>query len=854
MGANNWKHIESLFHAALRLDGGERGAYLTRACAGDDSLRREVESLIAAFEGYDGFIDEPTVKLGLCVLSDPAGESMAGETIGPYKILRLLGRGGMGEVYLAEDTRLGRKVALKFLSGKLLNDNWAKRQLVKEAQAVAMLDHRNICTVHGMEEAGGRNFIVMQYIEGRPLTDLILDRFQDTETVLQIAEQIVNALSEAHAHGIIHRDIKPQNILVTADGQVKVLDFGLAKFIPQKQGLAGGGDQRSETSKLGLIVGTVAYTSPEQLRGERLDYRSDIFSCGTVLYEMISGKNPFARGSMAETISAILSTEPPPLRSVAPGASHEISRIIHRCLKPDRDQRYPSASDLSYDIESLRRGAKTSNPENFYSNHRVAAIITVLLLVAAACAFTYSRLTRVRTIAVLPIVNESNNSDIEYLSAGLTESLVGKLSGLSKLRVKALKRPPEPAAFDALKIGRDLKVEAVLVGTLTRRGELFVVQTELLDAADGSKLWGREYGVNLEQIFDLQRDVTENVAASLGLRLEGGEENLWPAGRTKNPEALQRYMLGRYYLNRRSRENIRRAIAHFEEAIVLDPSYAEARAGIADCYVLLPSVAYGHMPTDEAMRRAKGEANTALTINDRLPEAHTSAGVVQLRYEWNWQEAERAFQRAIELNPDYAPAHYWYSNLLAITGRHEEAMAESAVAKQLEPDSPSAGLNQCRTIFLARRYDGAVTCFKKMLAEEPDDINAWYMLGLVYRAKGMSEEATGIFQKLYESEGHKLYAAPQLGYCYAKAGRREEAMKILSDLEEASKHDNLPAQEVAVIHVGLGDVENAFAWLEKAHQDRYAPLTYINVEPLFDGLRSDPRFTELVRRLQLPAE
>ncbi|HEX7176197.1 MAG TPA: protein kinase [Pyrinomonadaceae bacterium] len=860
MEVKDWQHVESLFHAALGLRAGERAALLARECAGDAALRGEVESLLAAFEGHRDLLEEPAFSLGLKVMSEDAvSASLVGMQVGPYKLMEALGRGGMGEVYLAEDTRLGRKVALKSLSGRLVGDNWARRQLIREAQAVAMLDHPNICAVHGIEEQDGHSFIIMQYVEGENLSRLISERPPDAKRALALALQVVGALAEAHAHGIIHRDIKPQNVMVNADGQAKVLDFGLAKLV-RPQSALGAVDSPSQASQSGLVMGTVAYMSPEQLRAERLDFRSDIFSLGTVLYELLSGKNPFARTSDAETISAILTCRPAPLTQATSEVSPELSRIVLKCLEKDREQRYHSASELLYELSNLQTAGHTAprGRAHFARPHftsratrAAAAIFLLVLLVSTFLWLSYARLTRVQNLAVLPIVNESGDASFDYLGDGLTESLIKKLSGLSKLRIKAFTTVAvyRGREFDPRQVGRELRVDAVLMGRLVRQGESLVLQTRLVDAANGSQLWDAKYDVRLEQVFELQNQISENVAAGLELRLGLEEKNSLAAHRA-SPEAFNHYMLGRYYWNNRNPENIQRAIKHFEEAFVLEANYAEAHAGLADCYVFLASAAYGEMTTADAMRKAKGAANLALKIDERLPEAHTSVGVVQLRYDWTWDEAEREFKRAIELNPDYAPAHYWYSNLLAITGRLEDAIAESERAKALDPSSPSVSLNRCRAFFLARQHDRAAACFNEMLDKEPGNERVQYILGLVYQQKGMYEEAIKIHEKIAET--NLRLAAGALGYSYGRTGRREEALKMLDKINELSKQKTVPVMETAIIYVGLGDKNNAFAWLEKAYEERFASLTYLAVEPLFDSLRADARYHSLLRRLNLP--
>jgi serine/threonine protein kinase/lipoprotein NlpI len=854
--SNNWQHIQSLFHAAASLETEDRVAYLDRECAEDRSLREEVESLLAASEKPADFLDRPALSLGLQVMSHESTHEHAlpaGQLVGSFKIRNRLGSGGMGEVYLAEETQLGRVVALKFLSPRLTGDQWAKRQFIKEAQAVARVDHPNICAVHRFEETNDHSFIVMQYVEGQRLDQLMEERKLNPVELLSLAIQIASALTEAHAHGIIHRDIKPANIMVTANRQVKVLDFGLAKLVPE-QSLLEASEQTSQSLRLGFIPGTVAYMSPEQLRGEKLDYSTDIFSFGTVLYQMFSGKNPFAREAQAEVISAILTCEPPPLKQHTSHLPRELDRISQKCLEKNKRERYQSASELLFDLETLRKelDKRRRNPLLEYFSMRTAAAIILLFLLIIVSTFVYFRLTRVHTVAVLPIINESGDAGVDYLGDGLTDSLINKLSHLKKLQVKALTVVSgyKDANIDPRKVGRELHVDAVVLGKIVRQGDSLVLQTSLVNAEDGTQLWEQKYNLKMTEIFSLQDDISENITANLELRPEGEVKTLLAVRGTENPEAFRQYMLGRYYWKNRDAENIERAIDSFDAAIKLDPVYAQAYAGLADCYVLLNTVAYGHLRPEEAMTRARAAAKQALEINDTLPEAHTSLGVVYLKYDWNWQAAEREFKRAIELKADYAAAHYWYSNLLVITGHSSAAIAESKAARDLDPFSSSTKMNFCRAFYYARDFEKADSCFSEMVREDSQNAIAQYILGFVYLQEQRNDEAIGIFEKLYARKDKSLGAAA-LGYAYGRVGRRAEAQKILSRTKDLSEQTYLSPQEMAIINLGLGDTNQTFLWLNKAYDDRSAPLIYLTAEPLFDSLHTDARFSSLAQRLNL---
>jgi serine/threonine-protein kinase len=872
MAHEDWKRVEELFHAACGMPASERTAYLHRECAGDTSLREEVESLLSAYDARPEFMAQPAFSLGLRVMAiKSVAESLVGKQIGSYQILAHLGRGGMGEVYLAEDGQLGRKVALKFLSHKLADDSWGKRQLRKEAQSAARLDHPNICAVYGLEELDGYSFIVMQYVEGETLSSHIRNGTLPQERIPHLALQITSALAEAHAHGIIHRDIKPQNIMVSTGGQAKVLDFGLAKSV--RQGALAAGDGDSQISDPGLVIGTVGYMSPEQLRAERLDYGSDIFSLGTLLYELFSGENPFARASGAETITAILTSQPKPLRNIAPDVSTGLERIVHKCLAKDRAGRFYSASELLYELSALQQ-------EN-YSRPRPRkrlsiAAFTLLTLLVAVPAFIYLRqlwdhlpgvasapnmtaarsvlpsATNVHSLAVLPISAEGAGNGLEYLADGLTESLIGKLYSFPELRVKAFTsvsgykgKPVDPQSA-----GRELNVDILLLGKIIRRRNSLVLQSRLVRAEDGSLIWAGERYIQLADVLSLQDDIAKSVTDSLELRSTGEKAMLASHG-TANPEAFRLYMLGRYYWRNRNEENIKKAIGYFNRAIKIDPVFAQAHSGLADSYVLLSTVSFGKTPPEEAMSKATAAAKEALTLNGNLPEAHTSLGVVSLRYDFDWGNAEREFKKAIELKPDHAPAHYWYSSLLIILGRRDEAVAESEIAKNLDPFSPPSVMNFCRTLSLSRQYDRAIACYDKLVEEDPDNDHAQYLRGLAYQRSGRVEDALGIFQRLYKK--NRALAGAALGYAYGKKGRMEEARKVLAEMEELSKQRYVPPQEFAIIYIGLGDNDNAFKCLEKAYQEHFPTLAYLAVDPIFSSLHSDARFVALTERLKLPA-
>jgi eukaryotic-like serine/threonine-protein kinase len=844
--SNRLSQIEQVFHAVLEVPAAERAAYLTRACGDDPALWAEVTSLISSFESSNGFMEQPALDLGIRVLSQDSAVSLVGKTIKSYRIISPLGKGGMGEVYLAEDTRLGRRVALKFLSNELVGDEWAKRQLVNEAKAVARLDHPNICPVYGIEEDEDHRFIVMQYVEGRTLSVLIRERSLDPQQILPVAQQIAGALAEAHQHGIIHRDIKPGNIIITPSRQAKVLDFGLAKFI-RSEGV--NDDTESIPSRTGLLAGTVSYMSPEQLRGQALDGRSDIFSFGILLHELLAGRNPFACSSQAETISAILSNTPASLARLPPQIPRNLGSIVSKCLQKQPSDRYRSAAELLPDLVRVR---DFGNPwwQTRTMRFLYAAILAAALISLGLWTFWKTYHDRAESLAVLPVVNATTGSEIDYLTDGLTAELISRLSNRTALHVKPLTSvwSYKDQKINPQEAGRALNVEAVLMSRVIKpidAGQK--IQVWLVRTSDGQEIWRGEYEFGLQTLTSIERNISENVTSSLGVNLErvGAHSPDW----NPKPEALQNYLYGKSLMQERDVDNIRRAINFFQTAVNIDPAFAKAHAALAEAWISLPSPAYGSLRTQDVMYQARAEAVKALEIDPNLSEAHTSLAVFKLKFEWEWKQAEDELLLALKQNPDYAMAHYWYSQLLIITGRFPEALSESERAQELDPSSSIINVNVGRSLFFARDYTRAIEHLTTILNNNARDTRARYVLGYVYQQVGMYEEALKIFKEGYSTD-RILWAAP-LGFTYGRMGRTQEAGRILDELEELSQKKNVHPHEKALIYIGLKDFDNSFKFLEQSYQERFHSIPYLASEPIYDDLRNDPRYSDLVRRLNL---
>ncbi|MEK6324037.1 MAG: protein kinase [Acidobacteriota bacterium] len=817
-------------------------------------------------------------------------------TISHYRILQRLGAGGMGEVYLAHDTKLGRKVAIKFLASGSVADEQAKKRLVREAQAAAKLDHSNICAIHEVGEEDGRSFIVMQYVEGETLADRIHRRQLELSESLDIAVQVADALTEAHSQGIIHRDIKPQNIMITARGQVKVMDFGLAKVVAERDRFESDAETQSLLTAPGMIVGTVPYMSPEQVRGEALDARSDIFSFGAVLYEIASGHQAFLSESAAATFSAILTRELAPLARYSKEVPAELERIVNKALRKDKEERYQGVKDLLIDLKSLlgelgfqARMERSAPPDmsdgakleasgrqvivdtpkhqatrtdeiaalttlsdayiiSGIGRHKVAFVALAFALVALVGVGVYlmgGGGKTVDSLAVLPFANGSNDPNAEYLSDGITESIINSLSQLPQLRVMARTTVfrYKGQDLDPQKVGRDLSVGAVVSGKVSQLGDRLIVQVEMMSMADGSQLWGEQYNRKLTDIMTMQGDISRDISAKLRLKLTGENEKRLAKSYTENTEAYQLYLRGRFYWNKRTREAYKKAIEFFNQALEKDPNYALAYSGLADCY----SLADYPLPPKEKYPLARQAALKALELDDTLAEPHAALGRVKQEYDWDREGAEKEFKRAIELNPNSPLAHMRYAGFFAYLGKHQEAIAESKQALALDPLSALINWDLAFSYYWARRYDEAIEQDLRTLEIDPNYIRSISQIGASYQQKGMFEKAFEWYLKSAALEG-RTAEIMALKEAYTTSGVRGYYRKRL-DLEMAKAQQN--ANNVATFYARLDDKERALEWLQKAIEEHSAELLYLRISPAFDNMRSDPRFVELMTRVGL---
>ena len=808
-----------------------------------------------------------------------------------YRILRKIGAGGMGEVYLAEDTRLGRKVALKFLPAAFAQDQTRLKRFTQEARAASALNHPNILTVHEIGQTDNSHFIATEFVKGETLRERMQRESFSLREVLDIATQVASALNAAHEAKIIHRDIKPENIMLRADGLVKVLDFGLAKLNPDTTIVNTEADTLAQVKTgTGVILGTAAYMSPEQARGKTVDARTDVFSFGVVLYEMLSGKHPFAGETTSDVIAAILQNEPAPLTGF--GVPKELERIVSRALRKSADERYQHVKDLLIDLKDFKqesefaeklgrssapaKGEKTAersearteiqNARTALSakhiareikNHKLGlAVLSVLLLAAIGLGYWFftrrqAEATRIQSIAILPFVNESGNPDVEFLSDGISESLINSLSQLEQLKVvaRATAFTYKRRKSDPREAGRELGVDVVLTGRVTLFGDTLIVQTDLVSIADGTQIWGEHYKRKLADLLSVQENISHEILSRLQPKLSSEGEKRLTDSYPDNSEAYQLYLKGRYFWNRRTEEGIRKGIGYFEQAISKDPKYALAYVGLADSYNVMGF--YSFLPPKESFPKAKAAAVKALELKEELAEAHNSLAYATLYYDWNFAAAEKEFLRAIELNPNYPVAHQWYGNLLTAMGRWDEAIQEFKRAQELDPLSLVITAVPGWTYYYAREYDKAIESCHKAIEMDRNFALAHNWLGQAYERKGMYEKAISEFKEAFRLSGNSPETAALLAHAYAVSGSKRQAQDILDNLLELSKQRYVSPYHIATIYAGIGDKDRALKWLDTAYNDRQNLLVFLKHDAVLDNLRADPRFQDLLRRMGL---
>jgi eukaryotic-like serine/threonine-protein kinase len=854
VGSKRWQKVSDLFEAALECAPAERSALLSRDAEGDEDLRGEVESLLASHD--PDFMSTPVAVLA----PDGRRALAAGQSFGQYRDVKPLGEGGMGEVYLALDTRLRRKVALKLLPPACTHDPERVRRFEREALAASALSHPNIVTIYEVGEVDGRHFIAAEYVEGETLRERLRRGPLGQAEALEIASQLASALEAAHAVGIVHRDIKPENVVVRPDGYIKLLDFGLAKLTDRAR-LADETGAALNTTRAGAVMGTANYMSPEQARGEEVDERADLWSLGVVLYECIAGRAPFGGETPSHVAVAIIENDAPPLPGDAEVAP-EFRRIVAKALRKGREERYQTARELAGDLKHLKQGPAAATPgaehrAGWSSRRRrwalpAAAALSAAVAVAALAYAFYPAASgeTIDSVAVLPFANAGGDPDAEYLSDGISDGVINSLSELpnlervvpfsSVLRYKGKQIDPQA-------VGRELNVGAVFTGRLAMRGGDVLVSTELVHVKDNKRLWGGQYSHKLADVSKLQSEIAQDISEKLRLKLTGEQQERLSRPDTENAEAYQLYLQGRYNLNKNTDEATLKSGEYFKRAIEKDQNFASAYVDLALYYSI--SANFGNMRPNEAWPQAEAAAVKALAIDDRLAEAHHQLGAVKMWYDWDWSGAEREFKRAVELEPELVRRGNLYVRLLEALGRFDEAVAEVNKADDITPGYRGPGL--ASVLFSARRYDEAIAEFRKRLETNPNNRGQWHLrIGMAYAYQGRYEEALAEVREARPAVTQPRQLA-QIGYVYAAAGKRDEAVRVLEEVKALTGERHNLSTHIAGIYAGLGDKNEALAWLKRACDEHEQGVIDLKIDPRFDTLRSDPRFSDLLRRVKL---
>jgi eukaryotic-like serine/threonine-protein kinase len=801
---------------------------------------------------------------------------MIGQTISHYRIIEKLGGGGMGVVYKAEDTRLHRFVALKFLPPDVARDSQALARFRREAQAASALNHPNICTIYDIDEQDHQTFIAMEFLDGQTLKHRIEGRPLGLDLLLSVGIDIADALDAAHAAGIIHRDLKPANVFVTKRGHAKILDFGLAKVLP------GGGRameaaaaaqaptmSNQHLTSTGAAVGTVAYMSPEQARGKELDARSDLFSFGTVLYEMATGALPFRGDTTANLFESILQRAPVSAVRLNPDVPAKLEEIINKALEKDRDLRYQHASEMRADLQRLKRDTSSASvirvaeeEQRDRRRHRqyITALAVLLVLVAAVSGWLVLRSGAPRnidSIAVLPFVNANADPNTDYLSDGITEGVISSLSENPRLRVMARSTVfrYKGKEQDPAQIGADLKVAAVLTGRLLQRGNQVEIRADLVNVSDGAEIWGEQYNRPMTDLFVIQQEITRDISDKLKLRLSGQQQRQAARGATQSSEAYDLYLRGRYYWNQRTGESLHKSIEFFRRALDKDPNYVLAWVGLADAYSVIPFYPGAGMTFLEANPKARQAAERALQLDDSLAEAHSAMGTI-LANQREWGAAEREFKRAIELNPQYVPEHYFYGFLLlAPEGRLDQSTAEFEKALKIDPLALIVNSNLGRVYSYQRQYDRALQQYRRTLEIDPGFWHTHLRIVDLYESKGMYEQAIEESHSISEPfpvlPGVSRDSSDSLRRAYQTGGGKGYWQARLNLAKTASKKEWVSPANVALIYAHLGQMDTAFEWLTKGVDEYDQEANWMNPNPAFDIMRADPRFAALVRKMGL---
>ncbi len=889
MSPLNLEQVEEIFQTAIDLPPEQRAGYLGKVCADSGEMRAEVDALILAYEESADFIERPAMEIDAAVVAGSLGGALIGQTISHYRVIERLGEGGMGEVYLAQDTRLGRRIALKLLPARFTIDAERVHRFEQEARAASALNHPNIVTIHEIGHLDASHFIATEFIEGVTLREHLGAGRLEVDEALAVATQVASALTAAHAAGIMHRDIKPENIMLRSDGYVKVLDFGLAKLaLPSTSAV----DTEAQTktpikTDPGILMGTVNYMSPEQSRGQAVDARTDIWSLGVLLYEMLTGSTPFKGETPSHVIVSILEKEPLPLTDYSAEVPAELERIVGKALNKNRDERYQTARELHLDLQNLKQDREVearlgrpiqdsmpvkdlptdpsvwrqTNPDvndlpesrRDWPWRRLSFAAIGVMALVAALALSYAHFFRrrainprsIRSIAVMPFANQSGDPKLEYLSDGLTRNLNESLSEVSGLEVK-----PNSTVFhykgansDARRIGQDLNVEAVLFGHLIKTGEDLTLQVELIDSRNGNILWRQPYQKKESGLVVLQSELARDLVHELSAPITDKTREKLAKHDTENTEAYLLYLRGVFYARKITARDINEAIDLFSQAIQKDPKYAKAYAALATAHRSLTLCCDGR-PSE--LLQAKLDAQKAVDLDDELAEGHSALAAVIWMYDWKWAEAEKEFKRALDLDPNSAVSHFQYGDFLGRMGRRGEAATQKDRAAELEPHEP----------FFASRIGSSTDTDPEKALERilyaielnPKFYFSHIMAASLYSQRKEYGKAIDEYRLAKKLSPDQTWSDANLSNTFVNAGRPKEARAILDQLLLRSKSRFVPPYHIAMVYNNLDDKEQALKWLEKAYALHDAKMTFMKTMP-WKNVQDDPRFQDILRRV-----